>query len=69
MGARDAHAAGFRVQAGREVAKRVDPATDPVLALEDDDVVALTLQLERGDEAGQPRPDDDDAFAVAWAAV
>ena len=58
--ARDPHRAGLGVQPGRERAERVHAATDPVLGLEDDRIVALAGQLEGGDEAGHPGADDDD---------
>ena len=60
VGARDAHGARLGVQPRREGAQRVDPAADPVLGLEHDDLVALALELVRRDQAGQPRADDHD---------
>ena len=62
VGARDAHAARLGVEPGRERAQRVDPPADAALCLEDGDLVALPLQLERRDEPRQPGPDDDDAL-------
>ena len=55
VGARDAHAAGFGVQAGGEVAQGVDAAADPMLGLEDQGLVALAAKLEGRDEARQAR--------------
>ena len=60
MGARDPHAAGLGVEAGRERGpQRVDPAADAVLGLQQRHPVALALQLEGGHQAGQPGADDD----------
>ena len=59
---RDAHRAGLGVEAGRERAKRVDPATDAVLRLDHDDVVTLPLQLVGGHQPGEPGTDDHHAL-------
>ena len=61
--ARDAHRARLGVQPGREVADRLDAAADAVLRLEDQRLVALPLELERGDQTGDAAADDDHPLA------
>jgi hypothetical protein len=65
MGARNAHRTRLGVQAGRKRAQRVDPATDAMLGLEHDRIVALPLQLVRGHEPGHAGADDQDSLASA----
>jgi len=69
MNARDAHAASLGVESRREGAQRVDAAADPVLRLEDHDLVTLPLQLEAGHESGQAGTDDDDASLLVRPAL
>jgi hypothetical protein len=62
---RDAHRAGFGIQARREGAQGVDTTADTVLRLEDDRVVALPGELEGGNQAGHPCADDDHPLAAS----
>ena len=60
VGARDAHRAGLGVEARREGASVCTRPPTRFRASSTHDVVALSLQLVRRHEAGQPRTDDDD---------
>lgn len=55
----DAHRPGLGVQAGTEAPQRVYPTSDPVLRLQDDQLVAPASQLVSGHEPGQAGADDD----------
>ncbi len=61
--ARDAHRAGLGVQPRREVADRLDAAADAMLCLEDERLVALPLELEGGDQAGDAAAQDEHPLA------
>jgi hypothetical protein len=69
VGARDAHAPGFGIQAWSEAAQRVDAATNPILGLEHDDPMALALELVRGHQPGETGPDDDHEVRYAGPAA
>ena len=64
MYARNAHASCLRVKPGCERAERVDATANSVLRFEDDDIVALALELEATHQAGESAADDDHAFAT-----
>ena len=65
VGAGDAHGAELGVQAGGEVPAGVDAAAHAILRLEDDDIVALALQLVRGHQPGDAGAEHDDPLADA----
>ncbi len=56
---RNAHSTGFGIQAGREVAKGVDPAAGAVLRFQDHHVMALPGQLVARSQASHASADDD----------
>ena len=65
--ARDAHRAGLGIEPRRKLAQRVDAATDAVLRLQHDRLVALPAQLVSGHQAGHSAADDQYPLAFAGA--